>query len=84
MSNFKHQSSTGRRLRFCLGSTVGHEGEVLKCPWHGWEFDLVTGASLYTSDKRRLAGFRVTVEDDHVVVHQTRERGGRGIGNRLE
>ena len=22
-------------------------GEMLKCPWHGWEFDIVTGKALY-------------------------------------
>ena len=21
----------------------GREGEILACPWHGWEFDLLTG-----------------------------------------
>ncbi len=24
----------------------GREGLVLRCPWHGWEFDLVTGEPL--------------------------------------
>src|SRR4028118_1692762 len=24
----------------------GREGEILACPWHGWEFDLLTGRAL--------------------------------------
>src|SRR3712207_962542 len=40
----------------------GRDGEILACPWHGWEFDLLTGQAL--SDKRRLRMYPVTVEDD--------------------
>src|SRR5687767_9001963 len=25
----------------------GREGRILTCPWHGWEFDLETGAALF-------------------------------------
>jgi 3-phenylpropionate/trans-cinnamate dioxygenase ferredoxin subunit len=44
----------------------GREGEILACPWHGWEFDLLTGACL--TDKRRLRTYEVTVEDDQIIV----------------
>jgi 3-phenylpropionate/trans-cinnamate dioxygenase ferredoxin subunit len=44
----------------------GREGEILACPWHGWEFDLLTGACL--TDQRRLHLYEVTVEDDQVIV----------------
>jgi 3-phenylpropionate/trans-cinnamate dioxygenase ferredoxin subunit len=44
----------------------GREGEILACPWHGWEFDLLTGACL--TDKRRLRMYEVTVEGDQVIV----------------
>jgi 3-phenylpropionate/trans-cinnamate dioxygenase ferredoxin subunit len=44
----------------------GREGEILACPWHGWEFDLLTGACL--TDKRRLRLYEVTVEDDQIIV----------------
>ena len=44
----------------------GRDGEILACPWHGWEFDLLTGACL--TDKRRLHRYEVTVEDDQVVI----------------
>jgi len=44
----------------------GREGEILTCPWHGWEFDLLTGAAL--ADKRRLRRYPVTVEEDTIFV----------------
>jgi 3-phenylpropionate/trans-cinnamate dioxygenase ferredoxin subunit len=44
----------------------GREGEILACPWHGWEFDLLTGACL--TDRRRLRLYEVTVEDDQIIV----------------
>ena len=44
----------------------GREGEILSCPWHGWEFDLLTGACL--TDKRRLRMYEVTVEEDEIIV----------------
>ena len=25
---------------------LGRENEILRCPWHGWEFDLITGEHL--------------------------------------
>jgi len=25
----------------------GMDGQVLRCPWHGWEFDLKSGVVLY-------------------------------------
>jgi nitrite reductase/ring-hydroxylating ferredoxin subunit len=30
----------------------GQEGCVLRCPWHGWEFDLRTGAHLVDPETR--------------------------------
>jgi 3-phenylpropionate/trans-cinnamate dioxygenase ferredoxin subunit len=44
----------------------GRTGEILACPWHGWEFDLRTGECLV--DKRRLRLFPVEVEDNTVYV----------------
>ena len=44
----------------------GREGEILACPWHGWEFDLLTGEAL--ADKRRLQRFPVEVEEETIYV----------------
>ena len=63
-------------------------GEILRCPWHSWEFDIRTGKSWCDPEKikaRRFGvsvekgaklvegpyvaeTFRVSVEDDYVVV----------------
>jgi nitrite reductase (NADH) small subunit len=37
------------------------DGEILKCPWHHWEFDLVTGYTVFPS-RNRVATYDVTVE----------------------
>ena len=34
-------------------------GEVLKCPWHGWEFDLRTGLSRCDPEEMRARSFPV-------------------------
>ena len=40
----------------------GREGEILRCPWHGWEFDLVTGRSLCDPNGCYVRTYEVTVE----------------------
>jgi nitrite reductase/ring-hydroxylating ferredoxin subunit len=43
------------------------EGRVLRCPWHGWEFDIVTGKGLYDRTSR-VATYPVDVDADGNVV----------------
>jgi nitrite reductase/ring-hydroxylating ferredoxin subunit len=38
----------------------GREGEILRCPWHGWEFDLLTGEHL-VDERTRLKSYEVEV-----------------------
>ena len=45
----------------------GREGEILACPWHGWEFELLTGKALF-ANRPRLRLFPVKIEDDQVFV----------------
>jgi 3-phenylpropionate/trans-cinnamate dioxygenase ferredoxin subunit len=61
---------TGTTLPSKPGEYVwGMEGQVLRCPWHGWEFDLQTGLGLYDPYKHeRVATYEVRVEDGDVVV----------------
>ncbi|TVY11028.1 Rieske (2Fe-2S) protein [Paenibacillus cremeus] len=40
----------------------GREGEILRCPWHGWEFDLTNGKSIYDPHKCLVKTYDVTVE----------------------
>ncbi len=44
------------------------EGEILKCPWHEWEFDIRTGHALVAKGLR-VKTYSVTVEDDEVILH---------------
>lgn len=59
----------------CLGSIHGtaaetkpgeyrweREGEILRCPWHGWEFDITTGRSVFNPHRTRVRSYEVTVE----------------------
>jgi nitrite reductase (NADH) small subunit len=39
----------------------GRDGCILRCPWHGWEFDLKTGAHLVDTGTR-LKNFPVVVK----------------------
>ena len=43
------------------------EGEILFCPWHGWEFDLLTGECL--TDRRKIRRFATSIEEGWVHVH---------------
>ena len=65
----------------CLGRVTGlpratgpgepvewtRDGEILRCPWHGWEFDLMTGETV-TEPVVRVKQFAVRVEGRRVVL----------------
>lgn len=44
------------------------DGEVLVCPWHGYEYDLRTGTEMFQKTPTRLRLFPVTVRDGEVFV----------------
>lgn len=46
----------------------GHEGRVLRCPWHHWEFDIATGETMFGVDRRKLVTYEVLVEEDRVLL----------------
>lgn len=46
----------------------GRHDRVLRCPWHGWEFDLETGRSLLEPDRYRVRVYPVAVRDGVVLV----------------
>ncbi|MCZ8517569.1 Rieske (2Fe-2S) protein [Paenibacillus filicis] len=55
-----------------LTSTVydyqyGMDNQVLRCPWHGWEFDLTTGQHL-AGGKVKLRGYPVEVDEMGIYV----------------
>jgi 3-phenylpropionate/trans-cinnamate dioxygenase ferredoxin subunit len=48
----------------------GREGRILRCPWHGWEFDLTTGQSVFNPHSTRVRSYRVTVEEPSVETYE--------------
>jgi len=47
------------------------EGELIRCPWHGWEFDIATGQSVFNPHRCRVKSYAVTVEtnDGQTATH---------------
>ena len=39
-------------------------GEIIRCPWHGWEFDIKTGQSWFDPNRVRVRPYPVTIESD--------------------
>jgi nitrite reductase/ring-hydroxylating ferredoxin subunit len=44
------------------------QGEILRCPWHGWEFDIRTGQSYCDPEKIRVRNYSVEVQQGQSVV----------------
>ena len=38
------------------------EGEIIRCPWHGWEFDITTGKSIFNPHKVKVRSYDVSLE----------------------
>jgi nitrite reductase/ring-hydroxylating ferredoxin subunit len=71
----------------CLGSIGGtaaasapgeyrweRDGEILRCPWHGWEFEIATGRSVFDPERTRVRSYDVSVskgiEDETVETYR--------------
>ena len=53
----------------CAGQyQYGMENQVLKCPWHGWEFDLETGKCLFGVSNSRIKTYEVSIQNDEIYV----------------
>ena len=37
-------------------------GEIVRCPWHGWEFDILSGRSVYNPHRMRVKTYDVAKE----------------------
>ena len=70
-------------------------GEIIRCPWHGWEFDIRTGQSYCDPKRFRASAYPVNVEpgsavvkgpyiaETFAVVGRERLRGGGSVVERL-
>lgn len=43
------------------------DGQIVRCPWHNWEFDVTTGQNL-ADPKRRVRTYDVDVDDGKVYL----------------
>lgn len=64
---------------YCLDNTCLHRGgplgqgvleeKIITCPWHGWQYDVTTGAvAMNPSIKTKQYGVKVEGDDIHVDV----------------
>jgi nitrite reductase (NADH) small subunit len=51
----------------------GREGRVLVCPWHGWEFDIESGQTLFDPSVR-VKVYQARVEESQIVLTRRRNR----------
>jgi nitrite reductase/ring-hydroxylating ferredoxin subunit len=72
-----HQGASLAKGKLCGTSaqtdTVGeynycHEGEILRCPWHGREFDVKNEGRMLADPETKLPSFKVDLEGDDIVV----------------
>ncbi len=62
---------------YAIGNTCGHrggplgegslEGKRVTCPWHGWEYDVTTGAAT-TNPSVKVPTYRTEVRDQDVFL----------------
>ncbi len=65
----------GRQIGLVESSRPGEyaysrPGEIVRCPWHGWEFDLRTGRSRVDPRRIKVRSFGVDVEDGETLVQE--------------
>jgi nitrite reductase/ring-hydroxylating ferredoxin subunit len=53
---------------------------LVRCPWHGWEFDLATGQSWCDPVKQRTRPYPISVESGAVLAELQRAQGAREPG----
>jgi 3-phenylpropionate/trans-cinnamate dioxygenase ferredoxin subunit len=49
---------------------TSRSGEIIRCPWHGWEFDLRTGQSWFDPRTVRVRRYDVSVEPGSVLLDE--------------
>jgi 3-phenylpropionate/trans-cinnamate dioxygenase ferredoxin subunit len=57
----------GQLTGFLMADQPGHysysrRGEIIRCPWHGWEFDVKTGQSWWDPARTRVRSYEVEVQ----------------------
>ncbi len=62
---------TGTTLPSMPGEYIwARDGEIIRCPWHGWEFDLTNGQSIFNPHRMRVKTYKVTVEPPQAAAEE--------------
>ncbi len=68
-------SVSGRMLDSAPGEFIwGDEGKILRCPWHGRQFDIETGRAVQDPQTQRVRVYPAWIEDDLVVIEAGERR----------
>lgn len=59
VTGFLHAQKPGERV-------YSRQGEILRCSWHGWEFDIRTGQSWHSPERVRVRQYDVVVDEGPV------------------
>ena len=43
-------------------------GEIIRCPWHGWEFEIATGQSWFDPAKTKVKAYQTGVESGETLA----------------
>ena len=67
----------GHLTGFATSPTPGEfeylrKGEILRCPWHGWEFDVKTGQSWFDPARLRVATYPARVRTGASLATENR------------
>lgn len=46
------------------------EGEIVRCPWHGWEFDIRTGQSWFDPGHTKVRAYRAELAHGSALVEE--------------
>lgn len=52
----------------------GHDGQIVRCPWHGFEFDIRTGKRPYSESTMRLRVYPARIENGEILVDLSPQR----------
>lgn len=56
----------------CPGEySYGRQGEIVRCPWHAWEFDIRTGRSRFDPRRMKVRAFPACVEKGETLQAET-------------
>ena len=70
-----HGRITGTMLPSAANEYVyGEDGQVVRCPWHGYEFSIRTGESIGGTVRGRIPVFEIEVRDNAVFASLRRKQ----------